>query len=153
MTYAKQLNRVSYELVFSRPGVPRHAVVSRRNDERSRASIDAFLRVLDNADELECIASQAETSGGFRVTVTEVHTERSATLSFTYSGREYSARVVLGAKEQLSVKVGADAAAKALLDYLKGQETKKHKTRSIPILAVSDDEDKYAHLAQRFDLD
>ena len=163
MTYLNNLDRESFEIVFakmhydpiSKAIVPKRSVSLNANDERSRRSIEAFLGVFNTADALECIVDEEPKACGHEIAATEVHTEQSARLVFTYSGQTYSAKVMLGDR-RLSVKRGVDAAEADIIAYLKGQQPKGHITRSIKVgAAVASDRDEgpYDHLTQRFDLE
>jgi len=178
MSDLQNISRNTYEMqiapaVYNRGEIAREKMVSRPNaDDGTRASIDAFLRVLDQADSLECIAdiTMARDPMGIdtspigpvdvetpryvmSVLLTHINTMKKAKLEVSYTADgQYSVNVVLGPARQLSSKSGARKAAALIKDYLSGRK----KTRQLPIVRrdavlAGEPDHKYADLELEFE--
>lgn len=159
MNYLSRLNRDSYEFAISEGNgaVPRKPAFPSRDDERTKMSIDAFLKVLDKADDLCCLVEEASSDGGHKVVLKHIITEQTAKLSIIYSGKEYFAKVALGECTQLSVQEGPEKAAERIVSHLEGKcDSKIYKQRKSPetifggALKVNMEPGRYDHLTEDF---
>ncbi|MCX6709054.1 MAG: hypothetical protein NTW67_05420 [Candidatus Woesearchaeota archaeon] len=150
--YLQGLSRETYDLSVDGKVLP-----PKRED--SRNSVAVFLRVLDRAESVDCIAEEFEEGGSIRrVTVFNVNTGVSAVLSVNYGGgKGYTAKILMRKEEvqqELAVDGGVDVAERKLLKVLTDTdyrlEKKKKKTTSFNIPVISDEDGKYAHLEDKF---
>ncbi len=110
----------------------------RQDDVKSRASIDAFFAAFsDEGSQLEKDIFPGD--GGCRLEMTQTETNRKVTLALTYSGTEYSAKVVLGT-DVMSVKESQEKLVDRIKDYLNGRADSKMRRREKPARsAIQDD--------------
>lgn len=159
MSYLQKLDRETYSFThtfaeFGEKGKevkPARILRIPENDERSKRTVSAFVPLMDKAESIDCIVDESMAETCFSVQLTNVNTERSATLKLTYSGASYFAKVLMG-DEQLSVKGGVSRAQQDIVNYLKAVPEEKRKTRSIKIVKSADlEEGKYDHLQSKFE--
>ena len=140
--YMQGLSRETYDLSVDGKVLP-----PKRED--SRNSVAVFLRVLNRAESVDCIAEEFKEGGSIRrVTVFNVNTGVSAVLSVNYGGgKGYTAKVLMekdNVQQELAVDGGVDAAERKLVKVLTDPayhlEKKKRKTTSINLRAIQDDE-------------
>ncbi len=153
-TYLPNLDRSTYELILADAKYERGQLVKAKQvatprfegDNRSRLSIESFVKVLDRADSLDCIADETTHPDGVVVVMTHVGTNKKAILTLRYSGEDYTASITLGLQKQVSFKGGVKKAMEIVEDHLlnKRKETTKR-------YSPADSDHKYAHLEELFE--
>ena len=153
--YLPNLDRSTYGLVLADAQyergqlvVPKKIVNPRfEDDNRSRMSIESFVKVLDRAASLECIADEESHQDGVVVVLTNVNNSKKAVLTLRYSGDDYTASITLGMHKQVSFKGGVKKAVQIVEDYLLNK--RKETTKRLSPAVGSDHE--YADLEERFE--
>jgi len=125
----------------------------KNGDEKSKASIDAFLDVFDNSNHLNRDVFTGST--GCKLQLTDDDTKRGVTLALTYSGQEYSAKVLLGL-DIMSVRENKENLTARIKAYLNGKTDSRIRRRNKPeprtesLIAVDLKPDHYDHLDAEF---
>ncbi len=159
--YLKNFNRSVHELLSQDIEYadcrfyPRRMIVAPpiKDHGRFRTSIDAFLSVLDRAEALNCIVDESmdALNGSQRVVLTNVDTNKTASLRFSYNpqsiDKHYAVSVVLNSR-QVSLRGGARKAGELIEAHLLGRrKTGAHKAQ------VREDlpEDDASYIAEIFE--
>lgn len=126
MSYLSELDRVSYNFsAGERSCQP-------KNPE-SRLSVVAFLKVLDDVADLECIVQENTDGCLHNCVLKHAGTDAKASLKINYGGNNgYLAKVLLQTKDgqrQVSVQNGIDVAARKIMKYLRDPSTAERTTR------------------------
>ena len=158
--YLPNLDRSTYELVLAEAQYVRGQLVKAKQiaaprveeDNRSSMSIESFVKVLDRADSLECIADETTHQDGIVLVMTNINNNKKAILTLRYSRedstnriKDYTASITLGMHKQVSFKGGVKKAVEIVEDYLlnKRKETTKR-------YSPDGSEGEYAHLEEQF---